>query len=71
MRLKDIGGAAEGFADAGADSVDGLHFGLVGMRERAKLLGGDLATMSGPDEGTTVTAAIPARVDQSRAEPAT
>jgi signal transduction histidine kinase len=60
----------EGFA-AGADPVDGLHFGLVGMRERAALLGGELATTSGPGEGTTVTAAIPARVDRSRAEPAT
>jgi signal transduction histidine kinase len=61
----------EGFADAATDPVDGLHFGLVGMRERAELLGGELATMSGPDEGTTVTAAVPARVDRSGAGPAT
>jgi signal transduction histidine kinase len=61
----------EGFAGAGTDPVDGLHFGLVGMRERAELLGGELATTSRPDEGTTVTAAIPSRVDRSRAEPAT
>lgn len=61
----------EGFTDAATDPVDGLHFGLVGMRERAELLGGELATTSRPDEGTTVTAAIPSRVDRSRAEPAT
>jgi signal transduction histidine kinase len=34
-------------------------FGLLGMRERALLLGGDLVIRSGPRKGTTVTATIP------------
>jgi signal transduction histidine kinase len=60
----------EGFADTGGDPVDGLHFGLVGMRERAELLGGELATTSLPGEWTTVTAEVPAQADRSGAEPA-
>jgi signal transduction histidine kinase len=42
-----------------ADSPDG--FGLVGMRERAELLHGTLRIASAPGDGTTVTAALPAR----------
>jgi signal transduction histidine kinase len=34
------------------------HFGLVGMRERARLSGGDLAIESQPGQGTTVTLRI-------------
>ena len=34
-------------------------FGLLGMRERAMLLGGQLTAASGPRGGTTVTAVIP------------
>ena len=34
-------------------------FGLIGMRERAKLAGGSLELRSAPGEGTTITAAIP------------
>jgi signal transduction histidine kinase len=34
-------------------------FGLVGMRERAELLGGDLQIESSPGAGTTVTATLP------------
>ena len=36
---------------------DGL--GLIGMNERARLLGGDLVIDSEPDHGTTVTAYLP------------
>ena len=39
--------------------VDG-HFGLLGMSERAKRLGGHLELVSAPGKGTTVRAAIPA-----------
>jgi two-component system NarL family sensor kinase len=35
------------------------HFGLVGMRERAKLLGGTLDLASAPGRGTRVTVTIP------------
>jgi signal transduction histidine kinase len=34
-------------------------FGLLGMRERAILLGGDLTIKAAPQRGTTVTATIP------------
>jgi signal transduction histidine kinase len=37
----------------------GRSRGLVGMRERAELLGGELRIDSAPDQGTTVTAVFP------------
>jgi signal transduction histidine kinase len=42
--------------------VDGITggFGLIGMRERAELVGGKLAVTSAPGEGTTVTIRVPA-----------
>jgi signal transduction histidine kinase len=36
------------------------HFGLHGMRERAKLVGGKLTIWSGPDSGTEIELSIPA-----------
>ena len=36
------------------------HFGLRGMRERAKLIGGKLTVWSGLDSGTEVELSIPA-----------
>lgn len=36
-------------------------FGLIGMRERAELLGGQLEIISSPGEGTTVIAVLPSR----------
>lgn len=38
------------------------HFGLVGMRERAERIGGDLSLDSGPDMGCAVTVTLPARL---------
>jgi two-component system NarL family sensor kinase len=35
------------------------RFGLIGMAERARLLGGDLRIESGTDGGTRIVAAIP------------
>ena len=35
------------------------HYGLVGMRERAKLLGGSLRVESGSGRGTKITVRIP------------
>ncbi len=43
----------------GADGREG-HFGLHGMRERAKLVGGELAIWSEVDSGTEVELSIPA-----------
>jgi two-component system NarL family sensor kinase len=40
------------------------HHGLLGMRERARLLGGRLTVTSRPGHGTTVTVAVPAPRDE-------
>jgi two-component system, NarL family, sensor kinase len=47
-----------GFRAETADSQP-MSFGLVGMRERAALLGGRLAIKSRPGKGTTVTLELP------------
>lgn len=39
--------------------IPGGHFGLVGMKERVKLLGGTLTIRSGQDIGTRIVATIP------------
>ena len=36
------------------------HFGLHGMHERAKLIGGKLTVWSAPDSGTEIELSIPA-----------
>jgi signal transduction histidine kinase len=38
---------------------DGNHYGLVGMHERAELIGGTLEVLSMPGKGTRVTVSIP------------
>lgn len=44
----------------GFDSSEGTHgFGLVGMRERAALLDGEIDIVSAPGRGTAVTASVP------------
>ncbi len=48
-----------GFAPEDLDEVASTHLGLVGMAERARLLGGKLDVRSAPGEGTLVTATIP------------
>jgi len=42
-----------------ASAMPGTRLGIVGMRERAQLLGGWLRVTSAPGRGTTVTASIP------------
>jgi signal transduction histidine kinase len=46
------------------------HFGLRGMRERAKLAGGKLTVWSGLDAGTEVELSVPAQHAYSSASPA-
>ena len=70
VRLRSLGGRAvltvaddgEGF-DA-PDDLDelarGRHFGVVGMRERAQLAGGDLSLESAPGEGCVLSVWVPA-----------
>jgi signal transduction histidine kinase len=40
-------------------STHGGHFGLIGMRERAERLGGELRLASNPGEGTEVEVTVP------------
>jgi PAS domain S-box-containing protein len=42
-----------------ADAVAGNRLGILGMRERAALVGGSLTVESGPGRGTTVIARVP------------
>ena len=37
----------------------GGHFGIIGMRERAERLGGELSLHSRPGEGTEVEVTVP------------
>lgn len=55
VRLKDDG---EGFEVERSVGRDG-HYGLIGLRERARLVGGQLIVESQPGEGTTLTLRIP------------
>lgn len=48
-----------GFAQEDLDEVASVHLGLVGMAERAHLLGGQLEVRSAPGEETVVAATIP------------
>jgi two-component system, NarL family, sensor histidine kinase DegS len=41
---------------------DSNHYGLVGMHERAELLGGKLEVQSAPGKGTRVTVSVPHRI---------
>ncbi|MEZ0396295.1 MAG: sensor histidine kinase [Anaerolineales bacterium] len=50
LRIQDDG---QGFEVAAAEQRG--RFGLVGMRERARLAGGDLRIESSPGQGTTIT----------------
>ena len=58
LRIVDDG---RGFDEAGAFNSVGGHFGLIGMRERAERMGGELKLTSHPGEGTQleVTAPLP------------
>ena len=49
----------KGFDPKGLPPLNGNHFGLSGMRERAEYLGGRLVVKSGPGEGTSVVLHIP------------
>jgi len=56
LRIKDDG---RGFNQEGAFATVGGHFGLLGMRERAERLGGELHLTSLPGEGTEVEVRVP------------
>jgi signal transduction histidine kinase len=48
-----------GFDNADAAPLTGGHLGILGMRERAKLLDGRCDVLSAPRQGTIVTATVP------------
>jgi signal transduction histidine kinase/ligand-binding sensor domain-containing protein len=56
LRIVDNG---RGFDHGNAFASRGGHFGLLGMRERAERLGGDLKLASHPGEGTQVEVTVP------------
>lgn len=56
LRVVDNG---HGFDQSGAFNALGGHFGLIGMRERAERLGGELNLASHPGEGTEVEVTAP------------
>ena len=59
LQIRDFG---VGFDPA--VSLKGVSSGLSGMRERARLLGGELVIESAPCQGTTVTAMLPVMLIQ-------
>jgi signal transduction histidine kinase/ligand-binding sensor domain-containing protein len=56
LRVKDNG---RGFEPRDVFSSMGGHFGLIGMRERAERLGGEMRLASNPGEGTEVEVTVP------------
>jgi signal transduction histidine kinase/ligand-binding sensor domain-containing protein len=56
LRIQDDG---RGFEQKDAFSPLDGHFGLIGMRERAERLGGQLRLISHPGEGTEVAVTVP------------
>ena len=65
-------GAAGSAADASPrpDALPGGGYGLVGLRERVELLGGEFTTCARPDGGFVVEARIPAGPVENPEEPA-
>jgi len=55
LRIEDDGAGFD------ASAVPSERFGLVGMSERARLLGGTLTVESSPGAGTAIDVAIPLR----------
>jgi signal transduction histidine kinase/ligand-binding sensor domain-containing protein len=56
LKIRDDG---RGFEQDGVFSSRGGHFGLIGMRERAERLGGELHLASRPGQGTEVEVMVP------------
>jgi signal transduction histidine kinase/ligand-binding sensor domain-containing protein len=56
LKIRDNG---RGFETPDVFSSRGGHFGLIGMRERAERLGGELKLASNPGEGTEVEVTVP------------
>ncbi|MEV5575368.1 histidine kinase [Spirillospora sp. NPDC052269] len=61
VRIEDAGTGTGGTGRPGGPSGEGGGFGIVGMRERATLLRGDLVAGPRPEGGFQVAARIPTR----------
>ena len=57
VRVEDDGAGFE-MGDLSARLQDG-HLGLLGLRQRVELAGGELSVGSTPGEGTAISAVIP------------
>jgi signal transduction histidine kinase len=67
IRIRDDGrGISEAVLDAGGRPG---HFGLLGMRERAKKLGAHLEVWSKPGAGTEIDLRVPAQVAYRQPQP--
>jgi two-component system sensor histidine kinase DegS len=60
LEVRDDGSGFE--IDRGSDHPVGEHYGLIGMRERAEMVGGEWAIHSVPGKGTTVQVRLPMEV---------
>jgi signal transduction histidine kinase len=60
----------QGFSLEEATFIYGQHAGLIGMRERARSLGGELSVATEVGRGTTVSAEIPCRPPTHGRQPA-
>jgi ligand-binding sensor domain-containing protein/two-component sensor histidine kinase len=63
LRIEDNG---LGFEPAGALSMLGGHYGILGMRERAAKLGGEFDLASRPGSGTVVEVKVPLAAKSTR-----
>jgi signal transduction histidine kinase len=80
VRVRSLGGRVVlSVADDGPgfevpDDLDALsqgrHYGVTGMRERARVAGGDLMVESAPGEGCVISAWVPMRSPETPVEPA-
>ncbi len=55
-----------GFNSASVANESGLHYGLIGMRERAQRLGGELRIETGAGKGSTILILLPRSVRETR-----
>lgn len=62
LRVRDDG---RGFEHPAEPASDGVHFGLLGMHERARQMRARLTVKSAPGEGTEVTVEVPLRSRQT------
>jgi signal transduction histidine kinase len=62
----DIEDDGVGFDPAGPAKKDRPHYGLLGIRERAELLGGRASVESAPGKGTRVEVRVPIQREGAR-----